>query len=223
MDKISGSLRRFSWFVFFITAIVIAGILLRVDTQKVDEFLKKIPLGPAAAVFVLLYIAGTFFIWGLKDALKIVGALLFGGIFSTFLIFLSESVNACIFFKLSRNLGRDFVQEKIGTRFKNIYEKAGNLNWPAALVLRANPLIPFRVLDVGFGLSAFSFKKYLAAVLLASFPRILWHQWPLAAVRCLSLEKINYYFLAHPFFLGLEVFYIIFILAATFMVMKKPE
>jgi len=41
MDKISGSLRRFSWFVFFITAIVIAGILLRVDTQKVDEFLKK--------------------------------------------------------------------------------------------------------------------------------------------------------------------------------------
>ena len=77
-------------------------------------------------------------------------------------------------------------------------------------MLRAIPVIPYRVLDIVFGLSAMRFGRYVLAVALASFPRVLFIQIPLAAVGSFSVTGFMEYWRANPGMLLAGLFYIVF-------------
>ena len=124
----SKPLVRFLIFILIIVGLFLAGQYFAIDEAKINDFLKDIPYTLASGVFVLLYVAGTFIIWYLKDPLKLVGAILFGAYLSTLLIYIAELMNAYIFFRLSRGLGKDFVEKSVKGRFKNFYEKLENIN-----------------------------------------------------------------------------------------------
>jgi uncharacterized membrane protein YdjX (TVP38/TMEM64 family) len=87
-----------------------------------------------------------------------------------------------------------FVDRVLKGRFHKFYEKLSDMNFGWIFLLRFVPLIPYRVLDVSFGLSKVSFKKYLCAVLLASPIRIFWIQFILAAIGGFSMEKMMTYY-----------------------------
>ncbi|MDD3297064.1 MAG: VTT domain-containing protein [Candidatus Omnitrophica bacterium] len=205
--RISSQARNFLIFLGLIALLVFSGRIFNFDFEKLADFLKGTPVVYSCLIFIFLYIVGTFFVWYLKDILKIVGALLFGAYLSTGLIYISEIINAFIFFNISKVLGRGFVEKRIRGRWKEFYNKIGNLNLGWVFLLRAVPLVPYRVLDLGFGLSRFSFRKYILVVLLASPVRIFWIQFILAAARGASYEKIRLYFLDNKLIFILSFIY----------------
>ncbi len=212
---------RFLIFIGLILLFIFGGKLFAVDAEKIDTFLKKIPLLYSALAFVLLYVIGTFFIWYLKDPLKIVGAVIFGAYISTLLIYIAEIINAYIFFNISSILGRDFVDKHLRGKFKNFYEKVGQMSMGWVFLMRLVPLIPYRILDLSFGLSKFSFRKYLLIILLASPPRIFWIQFILAAVREFSVQKMMVYFLENRIIYFWSLLYCIFAIVIAFRLKKK--
>lgn len=183
----------------FIALSLVLGNIFSIDRSAIDRFFAHIPVGFSMPVFILLYIAANFFIfWDIKDILKIVAAVIYGAYISTALIYCAEIVNAIIFFTLARALGKDFSRKFSEGRFRGLYAKIGNLSFSWILLIRLLPLVPYRVLDVCFGASAVRLRVYLAAVVLASLPRIFMIQFPLAAIGELSTEKMFAYFNAHP-------------------------
>jgi uncharacterized membrane protein YdjX (TVP38/TMEM64 family) len=163
-----------------------------------------------------------FFILGdPKEILKIIGAVFFGAHLSTLLIYISEIINASIFFNMSRVLGKEFVERSLRGKFKKFYEKLSDLNFTWLSLLRLNLLIPYRVLDLSLGVSNVSFKKYILAVLFASLPRIFFWQFIFKTVGELSLEKMMFYFNKQPLTGFLFLLYFIFSLIVIFKVKKR--
>lgn len=200
-------------FLILIISIFILGDFFSPYIERIKANLQQIPLTFSALLFVLLYSGGTFFVWHLKDPLKLIGAIIFGTYLSSTLIYLSEIVNAFIFFKLSNFLGQDLLERFLKGRFKNFYRKLEDTNLGWVFLLRAVPLIPYRILDISFGLSGISFKRYLTAVILASFPRIFWIQFILAGVGSFSFEEMILYLQKNYFIFIWSFFY--FILAGV--------
>lgn len=189
--------------------------MFSLNEEKLKVFFHKLPLSLSGLIFIFLYTVGTFFIWYLKDPLKVVGAIFFGAYLSTLFIYLSEIINSFIFFTLSKKLGKEFVSEHIPRRFKNFYHNLGNLSLGWIFFLRAVPLIPYRVLDLCFGLSELPYKYYFLIVVTASLPRIFWIQFVLAAVKSLSVNKMILFFSQHTgaFLFSLFYFIVAFVLA----------
>ncbi|MCF7877196.1 MAG: VTT domain-containing protein [Candidatus Omnitrophica bacterium] len=212
---------RFVLFFVFIILLISFGQFFSIGQNEISGFLQQFSLFWTSFLFIVFYVAGTFFIWYLKDPLKIVGAVLFGAYLSTLFIYLAEIINAYIFFKLSRLGGEAFFEKKLKGRFKKIYQKIGNLNLGWIFLIRAVPLIPYRVLDLGFGLSKLSFKKYLVVVILASLPRIFWIQFILASAKSFSFQGVVVYFQENRLIFLASIVYFIFTLAAAFILTKK--
>ncbi|MEI8349502.1 MAG: VTT domain-containing protein [Candidatus Omnitrophota bacterium] len=194
--------------VRFILLLAMAGIFIALgnyfsfDQAKIDKFFNKIPRVYWSVIFIALYVVSNFFIfWDIKDILKLIAAILFGAYTSTFLIYIAEIINAYLFFNISNILGKEFVEKSLSGKFKNLYEKLGHLRFSWVVLLRLIPLIPYRVLDISFGLSKIPFRTYLLAVILASLPRIFLIQFPLAAIKDFSSQKMMVYFQSHPFIL----------------------
>jgi uncharacterized membrane protein YdjX (TVP38/TMEM64 family) len=199
--------------IFFITAILIVavGLYFLPPQDDLRRILKGIPLWFSAPVFILLYVAANFVVIDIKDAFKLIGAIVFGAWASALLIYIAELLNAVIFFNLSRKFGQAFVQRilKNGAVF---YDKLSDFKLHWVFLLRAIPVVPYRVLDIVFGLSKMRFGRYMLAVALASFPRVLFIQIPLAAVGSFSVPGFMDYWRANPGMLLAGFLYIVFTL-----------
>jgi uncharacterized membrane protein YdjX (TVP38/TMEM64 family) len=212
---------RFALLLLFIVAFILLGVFVPVNREAVDAFLKRIPLVYASVAFAFLYVFGTFVVWYLKDPLKIVGAIVFGAYLSALLIYIAEIINACIFFKISKNLGQDYVEQSLKGRLKRFYERIDEINLGWIFLLRAVPLIPYRVLDISFGLSNLSFKKYILIVILASLPRIFWVQFILAGIKGFSMNAAVAYFNQNNVVFFLSLAYFLITLIVAFRIRKK--
>jgi uncharacterized membrane protein YdjX (TVP38/TMEM64 family) len=215
-------IKRLTIFAALLALFLFLGHFYSRNTAAIEAYFSRIPLLYSSCVFVLLYVIANFFIfWDIKDVLKLIGAVIFGAYISTGLIFIAEVINAALFFNISHILGKDFVEKSLRGKFKNLYEKMGNLSFTWIFLIRLLPLIPYRVLDVSFGLSKVRFRTYMAAVLLASLPRIFVIQFPLAAVKEMSFAKMSAYFNNHPLILWLLFFYYIISFLIAFQLKKR--
>ncbi|MCP4653011.1 MAG: TVP38/TMEM64 family protein [Candidatus Omnitrophica bacterium] len=212
---------RFIIFIGLLAVLFGLGKYFSIDAAKIDDFLDKVPIGWACLAFIFIYVVGTFLIWYLKDPLKVVGAIVFGAFLSTALIYVAEIINAYLFFNVSKFLGKDFVEKSLRGRFKGFYEKLEDFSFGWMFLLRAIPFIPYRVLDLSFGLSKVRFRKYFLIVLLASPPRIFWIQYPLASVKSLSIEKMTEYFLNNPLVFTWYFLYTVFACIVVFIMKGK--
>jgi uncharacterized membrane protein YdjX (TVP38/TMEM64 family) len=219
MSKKIFSKTNISFFIFlgFIALFIFSDRWFSLDSEKINAYFETIPLMPASVIFVLFYVLGTFIFWQLKDPLKIVSAVVFGAYLSTLLIYIAEIVNAYIFFTLSKVLGRKFVEKKIKGKFRDFYEQLSDMNIGWVFTLRFVPLIPYRVLDLSFGLSNFPFRKYLVIVLLASPIRIFAIQFVLASLKEFSFIGMQEYFLDNQH----VVLYLFLYFAAALIVVLK--
>lgn len=202
-------------FCGFIAALFFASQYFDFDKEKIDAYLKRFPTIYSYLIFVGLYVLSTVLVWYAKDVLKVVGAVVFGTWLSAGLIYAAEIINASIIFNLSRMLGKDFVERHLKGKAKAAYERFSGMNETWLFVFRAAPLMPYRVLDITFGLSEFPFHRYIFIVILASFPRILWIQMIIGSVRELSLTNIMQYFLDNKLVCYLSLGY--FILAGILL------
>ncbi len=174
---------HFLLFVILILACWSLGHVLHIDLVEVRRALAEYPLWASGFLFILIYVGLTTVLWvGTIDFFRISGALLFGPYWSTLFVTIAEIANASILFLLSKKLGRDFVEEKFHLKKDDKKYSPDNAGFWTAFILRINPLVPFRFMDVGFGLTKLSFRKYFYAVVLGSPLRIFWLQFVIAAL-----------------------------------------
>lgn len=175
-----GDLAKFLLLVFALGLLWYLGRFLHIDSGFIQAYVARFPAGLSALVYVLLYVVVTFFIFFSKDIFWIAGALLFGAYASTALIYISEVINAFILFYIARYLGRNFVEGYLKQRSAGWDLRFAKISFFWLFMLRAVPLVPYRFLDLGFGLTKISFRKYLLAVLLATPVKTFWVQYILA-------------------------------------------
>ncbi len=168
---------------FLLLTFVFLGRFFSVDLHYYRSLLSQFPIGVSALIFISLYVGLTTLIWfGPKDILRITSAILFGAYISTLFITLAELCNAVILFKLSRKLGRDFVVQKFKIKDKQVDKIKKDTSILGTMALRINPFIPFRLQDIGAGLSSIDFISYLVGIAVVLPLRIFWLQYILADV-----------------------------------------
>jgi uncharacterized membrane protein YdjX (TVP38/TMEM64 family) len=175
--KMNRSTRRFYLFILLLIFCWILGRILRIDEQTVRSFFEGIPLVYSAIVFVLIYVVLTFFLWFTKDILMVTSDLLYGPYVSTLFVWIAEIINSVILFLLARNLGHEFVKNKMKEKCQGLRERMDKVGFWDMVALRGIILIPFRFLDMTFGLTRVSLKKYLTAVIPGSLPRVFMRQY----------------------------------------------
>jgi len=167
---------------FILLIIVLAlcfyfGRSIDLDPTQLKEKLNQYPLVLSSIVFVVLYVFITFFVWFVaKDVFRIASALIYGPYISALLVYLGEMGNAFVLFHLSRKLGQEYVVQKLGVKEEKLKESNKHAGFLGNFTIRIN-LVPFRIQDLGAGLTTVSFKKYLSAIAIASAPRILLFQY----------------------------------------------
>jgi len=177
MRPIDPDKKRFISLAAIIAFSFLLGWTLHPDFKKVADYLRAIPLQYSGPAFIVLFVVGTFFLWYLHDPLYVIAALVFGAYFGAFFIYLAQLINAAIFFRLSRKMGKDYVEKRIAVKHQWIYRRLGEMSFGWLFLLRSVPVIPYRVLDLVFGLSKYSFRKYMLAAVLASPLRIFWMEY----------------------------------------------
>jgi uncharacterized membrane protein YdjX (TVP38/TMEM64 family) len=180
-------------FTLFIAALLIfaaAGKFFHLDLETVKAWFSDIPLALSGLIFVAVYIVLTNLVWfGPKDVLRVAAAVIFGAYISTFLIWLGELGNAAALFTLSRRMGREYVKRKFQVKNDklSVGQRHGSL-W-AVFVLKQVMFIPLRILDLSFGLTSMSLKKYLFVSAIALPLRIFVLQFVLAGVGEVMLKE----------------------------------
>lgn len=225
---------RFILFVLILIIMALIGRQVDVDVEYYREILNRYPLALSGLIYIVLYVFFTMLIvWGPKDVFRISGALLFGPVVSTVLVYIAEMVNLVLLFNLSRRLGRGFVMEKMKVKEEKMAEIQKDLGWFNVFTLRLNPLVPYRFLDLAYGLTRISFRKYFMVALAASPPRIFWLQYILAGIGMAALKDFNVmlqYFLENPTVFFLNGLYILLVMVLSliavirnFVKRKKAE
>lgn len=163
---------KFIVFVLILAVSIILSVIYKVDFNKLLGSFKAVPLIYSVPVFLILFITSTFFLWHIHEALYAVAALVYGLYLSTGLIYAAHIANAYLFFKLSRSMGKEYVEKRLQGKYKGFYEKMEKVSFGWLFLLRMMPFVPYRVWDLSFGLTKYPLRKYMTVALLASLPRI---------------------------------------------------
>jgi len=214
--------KRILKFVLFVCILAVCwflGRIFKVDVEYYQGFLLKYPLMLSGLIFVVLYVVTTTFVWfGPKDVLRISSAILFGGYVSTVFVWTGEMVNAAIMFSLSRTLGQEYVQERFKVSSGDLERMKEDASLLGVAAWRINPLVPFRLMDLGYGLTTVPLRKYLLAIVVVSFFRILWLQFILEGVGVSLFKDIPAvldYFVDHPRVLRYSGMYFLAVVVLT--------
>lgn len=184
MKRDSKGRLKFILLILILICFIILGMKYKITPQYLQEKLYEFPPVIMAIIFIVLYVAVTFFIWFSKDVFRLVAAFIFGAIFSTLFVWIAEVINAAVLFCFSRYMGRKFIEEQMSQEaILKWQERLGRrAGFFSLLLLRAIPLVPFRFFDLFMGLSPVSFRKFILVVILGSPLRIFWLQYILAAI-----------------------------------------
>ncbi|MDP3731900.1 MAG: VTT domain-containing protein [Candidatus Omnitrophota bacterium] len=209
---------KFLILIFCLVLLWCLGSLLHIDTEALGKSLGRFPVLFSAIIYVALYVIITFFIFFSKDIFWVAGAVVFGAILSTLLVYIAEIINALILFHLARYLGRNFVEHHLKKKSETLDDRLANVNFFWLFIIRLVPLIPYRFLDLGVGLTKIHFRRYFTAVLLATPIRAFWMQYILAAVgkNIFKPEFIITYLLQNKaLFIFSSIYLVLVILAAV--------
>ena len=201
-----------------------AGRLLRIDTEALGKSLNRFPVLYSGIIYVVLYVVVTFFIFFSKDIFWIEGALVFGPYLSTLLVIIAEVINAFIFFHLARYLGSNFVEHYLKKKSETLDDRLANINFFWLFIMRLVPLIPYRFLDLGVGLTKIHFRRYFLAVLLATPIRVFWVQYILALVGKNIFNKPELlidYLLQNKALFVFSFIYLVLVILAAFKLKHK--
>ncbi|HNX81130.1 MAG TPA: VTT domain-containing protein [Candidatus Omnitrophota bacterium] len=176
------SKNRFLLFILLIVVLWLTGFWFKPDLKPVVSWLRSVPAVYSVPAFLVVYVGSSFFFLLAKDLLWIVGAVLFDVAGSTVLICIGEYINAAILFNLSRFMGRGYVAGSLQGRYSAFDRSLSSCNFFWLFLVRATPVIPYRFLDLGVGLTGIPFPRYMLAVVLGTPLKTFWMQYILYKV-----------------------------------------
>ncbi len=122
-------------------------------------------LGPLGVLwFVGLYVAACVLL--IPGSILTLGAgVVFGILRGSIVVSIAATLGAGAAFLVGRYLARDWVARRIAgnARFIAVDEAVAREGWKIVLLARLSPVLPFNLLNYGFGLTKVSFKAYLLA------------------------------------------------------------
>ncbi len=192
---------RLALLVLIISLCLWLGKNFDLNVESFQVYFQRFPLPLAALIFVGVYSFSTFFLWFVKDILRLAAIYIFGIPVSVLLMSLGEMCNAIVLFHTSRYLGKDYVEKKLKGRFAAFHEKLGQFSFLELFLLRAVVLIPYRFMDLAAGLTKLQFRKYFAAVVLGTPFRISFQQYFWGILGVSLFKNLNLgvdYFTDHP-------------------------
>ena len=215
--------RKFILLITCVLLFLIIGRFFHIDERWCKSLLTETPLAVSGIIFIVLYVVLTSLIWlGPKDFFRITAALIYGAYVSTLLVYISEVINAFIFFTFSRKLGRGFVESRLRGKMRHIDETTADTNFWWIFAMRLF-IVPFRFLDMGCGLSKISFAKYFSIVLIATPFRLFLFQYLLTlgfeTVR--NPSKLAEHFLENPWVLWMNFLYLVGAATVLFVLRRK--
>jgi len=210
---------KFTLFLAILVACWYFGRIFKVDVPYYQDLLSNYPVVISGIIFVLLYVGTTTFIWfGPKDVLRISSAIFFGAFVSTVFVWIGEMINAGIMFQLSRILGREYVQQRLGKKSEKLDQIKDDTTPLGVIAWRINPLVPFRLMDLGYGLSKIPFRKYCLSIVVITFLRIYWLQYILAGIGSVMFEDLSLAFRhlqENPDAILISVYYFLAVIIVT--------
>lgn len=217
---------RFIAFLFLIAVFLVLGRIFSFDIESFRAFMAQFPPAVAWPLYILIYVVVTFLIWiGPKDIFRVVAAVAWGPYISTLLVYICEMISLAVFFTLSRHLGRDYVVAKISDKWEKVDKVLDDKSVWGMFWVRFFPIIPFRWLDLGFGLTKVPLKRYLLAAMLSSPLRIFFVQfyWSLGADIATNPHLMQEYLLEHPAIMYMSFAYVLGAIGMAFIIKKKSE
>jgi uncharacterized membrane protein YdjX (TVP38/TMEM64 family) len=218
---------RFLVLVSSLVLIWYLGRFLHVDISGLEGSLRSFPALYSGIIYVALYVIITFFIFFSKDILWVSAAVAFGPYLSALLVYIAEIINAVILFHLARYLGRHFVEHHLKEKSQRLYgldEKLADINFFWLFAIRLVPLIPYRFMDLGIGLTRIHFRRYILAVLLATPIRVFWVQYILSAVGKSIFNKpelLANYLLQNKVLLVFSLIYLVPVILVAYKLTRK--
>jgi len=210
---------KFTLLLAILLACWYLGRIFKIDIASYQTLFSSFPIAISGLIFVLLYVCMTTFIWfGPKDVLRIFSAIFFGAIVSTIFVWIGEMVNAVIMFHLSRVLGQEYVQKRFKCKPEKLDQMKADSSLLGVIAWRINPLVPFRLMDLGYGLTQLPFQKYFIAIVAVSFLRILWLQYILAGIGVNLFENFSSllnYFNENPIIIQYSAIYFLIVIVVT--------
>jgi len=211
VTKEGQAMRKFFLFLTLIVSFIVIGRMFSFDPTSSRDFLAHHSPILSSIIFLVLYVGGTFFIWvGPKDVLRIASALVFGAIWSSVLVYIGEMLNMVTMFWFSRKMGRAFIEQKMHGRMQQIDEAISNTRTATIFFMKFYPYVSFRVLDLGYGLSSISFRKYAVISLIAAPIRVYMVQYflSLGLGTALNFVALQEYLRGRPVVMWANMIYI---------------
>ncbi len=151
-------------------AALIAAIFIRPDPDDIEAAFDGLGFfGPV--IFALAY-AGLTVLLVPGAPLTIAAGALFGVVGGGVVVMLGASAGAGAAFAISRRSTRGAVEQARGARLEALEQRFGGRGFPAMLLLRMIPLVPFNALNYAAGATAISSRDYMLATVVGIVPGV---------------------------------------------------
>jgi uncharacterized membrane protein YdjX (TVP38/TMEM64 family) len=123
----------------------------------------------APLLYVLAYVVGTFLMLP-STPLNLAGGAVFGTWWGTLWTTIGAVLAAAVSFWFSRAMGRDWVQQRVGSRWQQFDQDIAAEGFFYIVAVRLLPLLPYGLVNFGAGLSGVKFRDYLLGTAIGTTP-----------------------------------------------------
>jgi len=151
-------------------AALAAAVLIRPDPDDIEQAFDGLGLfgpllfGLAYAALTVLLIPGA--------PLTLAAGALFGVVGGGVVVMFGATAGAGAAFLISRRSTRGAVEQARGARLEALERRFGGQGFPAMLILRLIPLVPFNALNYAAGATAISTRDYMLATVIGIAPGV---------------------------------------------------
>lgn len=128
----------------------------------------------APIVYVLMFAILPIFFFPVP-ILAVAGGVAFGFVNGSLLTFLGACINCYLMFVIARKYGRDYAVSLLKRKLtpkqsEKIFGVSDDKLMVSLVILRLIPLVPYNMINYGFGLTNISLRKYMFASVLGIIP-----------------------------------------------------
>ncbi|MCS7166121.1 MAG: TVP38/TMEM64 family protein [Gemmatales bacterium] len=131
----------------------------------------------SSLIFFTAYVLFTALALPGAMVLTFTGGALFGWVWGVVLVSFASTAGATLAMLLSRTLLRDWVRQRYGQRLGALYKELDSAGPWYLLSLRLNPLVPFFLINLAFGLTRMSIWRYWWVSQVGMLPATIIYVW----------------------------------------------
>ena len=130
----------------------------------------------APILFLLIYSIATILLLPTM-VITLAGGALFGPIFGILFNLLGATCGAAFSFLITRHLIYNWFSQRKGKKLSKIISEANQKGWMIVAFLRLVPIVPFNLVNYGFGVTRISFRLYLITTFIFLIPAEIFYTY----------------------------------------------